>query len=184
MDNPRNIFLIGPTGAGKTTVGKILAEQLGLQFLDTDMEIEARSGVDVSWIFDIEGEEGFRDRETKTIYELTELNGVLIATGGGAILREENRKRLISRGTVIYLETPIERQLERTIKGKTRPLLRGDPEANRRTLETMHQERSALYQQTADAVFSADKRSARMLATEIVEFFTNQQQDKSWAPAR
>lgn len=173
MDNPRNIFLIGPAGAGKTTVGKLLAEQLGLQFLDTDMEIEMRSGVDISWIFDVEGEAGFRDRESKMIQELTERDGLLLATGGGAILRTENRKRLISRGSVIYLETPLEQQLERTSKDKNRPLLRGSMAENKVTLAAMHAERGPLYQETADAIFRADRRSARTLAAEIAKYFAN-----------
>lgn len=173
MDNSGNVFLIGPAGAGKTTVGKLLAEQLGLQFIDTDAEIEERSGVDISWIFDIEGEEGFRAREEKLIQELTACNGVLLATGGGAVLREANRKRLISRGTVIYLQAPIEQQLERTSKDKNRPLLSGDEEQNRQTLKLMDAERGQLYRDIADVVFNSEQRSARTLATEIANHFFN-----------
>ena len=173
MDNSGNVFLIGPAGAGKTTVGKLLAEQLGLQFLDTDAEIEKRSGVDISWIFDIEGEEGFRDREEKLMQELATRNGILLATGGGVVLREVNRKRLISRGTVVYLQAPIEQQLERTSKDKNRPLLSGDEEQNRQTLKLMDEERGALYLETADIVFNSEQRSARMLATEIANHFFN-----------
>lgn len=171
MDNPRNLFLIGPAGAGKTTVGKLLAEQLGLQFLDTDMAIEEKSGVDISWIFDMEGEDGFRVRESKMIRDLTEHNGILLATGAGAVLIEENRKRLISKGTVVYLETPIEQQLERTAKDKHRPLLRKSKEENKNTLEAMHAERARLYEETSDVTFRADKRSAKTLAAEIVQYF-------------
>ena len=174
MENARNLFLIGPAGAGKTTVGKMLAEEMGLQFIDTDTAIEKRSGVDVAWIFDLEGEEGFRARESRMIQELTDLNGVLLATGAGSILKEKNRKRLISRGTVIYLETPIQQQIERTAKDKTRPLLQGTLEENQKTLEAMHEERAPLYQASADVTFCADKRSPRTLVAEIVDYFMSQ----------
>ncbi len=173
MDKPRNIFLIGPMGAGKTTVGKMLAEQLGLTFLDTDREIEERTGADIAWIFDIEGEDGFREREAKVLDELTARNGVLIAAGGGAVLREENRRRLISRGTVVYLETPIEQQVERTSRDKKRPMLADSDSSDevRDVLTTLHDERNTLYMETADLVFRADKRSARVLAAEIAKHF-------------
>ena len=165
MEKPRNVFLIGPMGAGKSTVGKILADELGLEFLDTDREIEERTGADIAWIFDVEGEEGFRKREAAMLDELTARTGVLVATGGGAILREENRKRLVSRGTVVYLDAPLEQQVERTGHDRNRPLLQdGNP---REILEGMHAERDPLYREVADHVFRADKRSARMLASEI-----------------
>ena len=165
MDKPRNVFLIGPMGAGKTTVGKLLADELGLEFLDTDKEIEARTGADIGWIFDVEGEEGFRKREASMLDELTQRNGVLVATGGGVVLREDNRKRLVSRGTVVYLDAPLEQQVERTSRDRNRPLLQdGEP---REILEGMAEERDPLYREVADFVFRADKRSARVLATEI-----------------
>ena len=165
MEKPRNVFLIGPMGAGKTTVGKILADELGLDFLDTDKEIEERTGADIGWIFDVEGEEGFRKREAAMLDELTERNGVLIATGGGIVLREDNRKRLVSRGTVVYLDAPLDQQVERTSRDRNRPLLQdGEP---RDILEGMAEERDPLYREVADFVFRADKRSARVLATEI-----------------
>jgi len=167
MEKPRNVFLIGPMGAGKTTVGKILADELGLDFLDTDKEIEERTGADIGWIFDVEGEEGFRKREAAMLDELTERNGVLIATGGGIVLREDNRKRLVSRGTVVYLDAPLDQQVERTSRDRNRPLLQdGEP---REILEGMAEERDPLYREVADFVFRADKRSARVLATEIVK---------------
>ncbi|MDZ7826423.1 MAG: shikimate kinase AroK [Gammaproteobacteria bacterium] len=166
MEKPRNVFLIGPMGAGKTTVGKILADELGLEFLDTDREIEERTGADIAWIFDVEGEEGFRKREAAMLEELTARTGVLVATGGGVILHEENRRRLVSRGTVVYLDAPLEQQVERTGHDRNRPLLQdGDP---REILEGMRAERDPLYREVADHVFRADKRSARVLASEIV----------------
>lgn len=165
MDKPRNVFLIGPMGAGKTTVGKLLADELGLEFLDTDREIEARSGADIGWIFDVEGEAGFRRREAAMLEELTSRQGVLVATGGGAVLSEESRKFLVARGTVIYLNAPLEQQVERTANDRNRPLLQeGDPGE---TLARLHAERDPLYREIADHVFPADKRSARALANEI-----------------
>ncbi len=166
MERKRNVFLVGPMGAGKSTVGKIVAEQLGLDFLDSDRVMEERTGADIAWIFDVEGERGFRDREEELLDELTGLSGVLVATGGGAILRPDTRKRLISRGTVIYLETPLTQQVERTSSDKRRPLLRdGEP---REILERLQEEREPLYRHVADLVFRADKRAARALALEIV----------------
>lgn len=165
MEKPRNVFLIGPMGAGKTTVGKLLAEALGLEFLDTDREIERRTGADIAWIFDVEGEEGFRRREAAMLDELTSRQGVLVATGGGAVISEENRKRLVSRGTVIYLDAPLDQQVERTAHDRNRPLLQnGEP---REVLERLRDERDPLYREVADLVFTADRRSAKALAGEI-----------------
>ena len=149
-------------GAGKTTVGKLLADELGLEFLDSDKEIEDRTGADIGWIFDVEGETGFRKREAAMIDELTARSGVLVATGGGAVLLEENRKRLVSRGTVIYLNAPLEQQIERTSRDRTRPLLRdGEPGD---VLAALQEDRGPLYQEVADFTFTADRRSAKALA--------------------
>jgi len=165
MEKPRNVFLIGPMGAGKTTVGKMLADALGLEFLDTDREIERRTGADIAWIFDVEGEEGFRRREESMLDELTARQGVLVATGGGAVISEENRKRLVSRGTVVYLDAPLDQQVERTSHDRNRPLLQdGEP---REVLERLRDERDPLYREVADFVFTADRRSAKVLAGEI-----------------
>ncbi len=152
-------------GAGKTTVGKLLADELGLEFLDSDKEIEDRTGADIGWIFDVEGETGFRKREAAMIDELTARSGVLVATGGGAVLLEDNRKRLVSRGTVIYLNAPLEQQIERTSRDRTRPLLRdGEPGD---VLAALQEDRGPLYQEVADFTFTADRRSAKALAQEI-----------------
>lgn len=152
-------------GAGKTTVGKLLADELGLEFLDSDKEIEDRTGADIGWIFDVEGETGFRKREAAMIDELTARSGVLVATGGGAVLLEDNRKRLVSRGTVIYLNAPLEQQIERTSRDRARPLLRdGEPGD---VLAALQEDRGPLYQEVADFTFTADRRSAKALAQEI-----------------
>ena len=165
MEKPRNVFIVGAMGAGKTTVGKLLADELGLEFLDSDKEIEDRTGADIGWIFDVEGETGFRKREAAMIDELTARSGVLVATGGGAVLLEENRKRLVSRGTVIYLNAPLEQQIERTSRDRTRPLLRdGEPGD---VLAALQEDRGPLYQEVADFTFTADRRSAKALAQEI-----------------
>ncbi|MCW8987801.1 MAG: shikimate kinase, partial [Gammaproteobacteria bacterium] len=123
MANHQNIFLIGLMGAGKTTIGRQLASELSLEFFDSDHEIEKRTGVTITHIFDIEGEAGFRKRETAMLDELTEKKGIVLATGGGAILQAENRQFLMSRGTTIYLYANIDTLLERTSKDRSRPLL-------------------------------------------------------------
>lgn len=118
MAEKRNIFLVGPMGAGKSTIGRQLAQQLNMEFYDSDQEIEKRTGADVGWVFDLEGEEGFRDREEKVINELTEKQGIVLATGGGSVKSRETRNRLSARGVVVYLETTIEKQLARTQRDK------------------------------------------------------------------
>ena len=124
-----NIFIVGPMGSGKSTVGKIISNELFLNFFDTDDEIESRTGASIDWIFDLEGEEGFRKRESSILEEMVKQNSIVLSTGGGIILSDSNREMLSSRGTVFYLSTPISVQLERTSKDKDRPLLKnGDPE--------------------------------------------------------
>src|SRR5215510_12108339 len=142
-----NVFLIGPMGSGKTAVGRQVAKALKLTFHDSDVEIERRTGVDIPYIFEKEGETGFREREREVIDALTQLDSVVIATGGGAVLLPENRERLAARGRVVYLQTGIEQQLERTRHGRQRPLLyTDDPEAKLRELMTM---RAPLYESIA-----------------------------------
>ena len=163
----RNIFLIGPMGSGKTAVGRQLARQLKLEFVDSDAEIEHRTGVDIPYIFEKEGEEGFREREREVIDSLTQLTNIVIATGGGAIIRPENREHLSARGTVVYLQTGIEQQLERTRHGRQRPLLyTDDPEAKLRELMTS---RLPLYESLADITVSTDGRQVRAVTDEIIE---------------
>ena len=165
MARLRRVFLVGPMGAGKTTIGRLLAQQLKLAFVDSDKEIEERTGADIPWIFDVEGEEGFRDREQQVIDELTQREGVLVATGGGAILRSENRRALSSRGFVIYLHTTVEQQVARTNRDRHRPLLRGgDPETILRELTAI---RDPLYREIADHVAETDGCGARTVALNI-----------------
>lgn len=151
---PRRIFLVGPMGAGKTTVGTALARALGLTFVDSDREIERRSGVDIATIFDFEGEAGFRRREQVMIEELTARDDVVLATGGGAVLDPDNRHHLASRGTVIYLDTSVDEQLRRTRRDRGRPLLQSDD--RRATLERLAAERAPLYREIADIVIATD----------------------------
>jgi shikimate kinase len=127
MKQSQNLFLIGPMGAGKSAVGRQLARLLHLDFLDSDEEVENRTGVDIPFIFEKEGEEGFRKRESKVIDELTRRQGVVLATGGGAVVDPDNRSQLGARGYVIYLHTTVQQQLDRTQRGRNRPLLeKGD----------------------------------------------------------
>ena len=166
MQDLPNLILIGPMGAGKSTIGRLLAAELSRDFHDSDHEIQARCGADIPWIFDVEGEAGFRLREEQVIDDLTVLTGVVIATGGGAVLREDNRRRLRERGTVIYLFTTVEQQLKRVAKDRNRPLLqRPDRE---QVLREMFELRDPLYRATADIVVRTDRRSPRGVVNEIL----------------
>ncbi|GAA6139832.1 shikimate kinase AroK [Arenicella sp. 4NH20-0111] len=162
----QNIILIGPMGSGKTTVGKQLAKRLRLDFVDSDHMIEERCGVSISTIFDIEGEDGFRKRETKMLSELCERAGVVLATGGGAITSEENRI-LLRKGYVIYLKTSIETQLARTQKNQNRPLLE-NVDAESKLVELMS-ERGVLYEQEADLIVVSGDRIVSKVVDEIIE---------------
>jgi shikimate kinase len=154
-------------GAGKSTIGRLLSQELDREFIDSDKVIEERSGANIPWIFDVEGEEGFRDRETAAIDELTQLNDIILATGGGVVLREENRQHLKNRGIVIYLLTSIEQQLERTSKDRNRPLLQtADPEA---VLKRLFNQRDPLYRSCCDLMIRTDKRHPRAVVQEILK---------------
>jgi len=164
--NRQNIFLVGLMAVGKSTVGRNLADTLGMPFYDSDAEIEARAGAEVSWIFDVEGETGFRDREEQVIDELSQMQGVVVATGGGAVKRANNRAHLASRGIVIHLDCPLQRLLARTRKDKKRPLLQGDDREE--VLRKLLCERAPLYAEIADYRFVSDQQSPRSLVQQIV----------------
>ena len=159
------IFIIGPTAAGKTTIGKKLAEGLNMNFIDTDKEIEKATGVDITWLFDIEGEEGFREREEDILLKVSKLNSCVISTGAGSILKESNRDLISSSGKVIYLEASIESQLKRTSFDKARPLLsKGNKE---KILKKMDRDRRHLYEELADITIKPDKKSRNEIVNEI-----------------
>lgn len=161
----RNIFLVGPMGAGKTAVGRRLARDIGAEFRDSDAVIEARTGVDIPYIFEKEGEEGFRRREADIVEELTGADDIVLATGGGAVTVEENRNRLAGRGTVVYLHATVAQQLERTSHNKNRPLLMsGDSE---RILADLMERRDPLYRDIASIIVETDGRSVADVAAEI-----------------
>ena len=173
MAEKRNIFLIGPMGAGKSTIGRQLAQMLGMEFMDSDSVIEKRAGADIDWIFDVEGEAGFRKREERIINELTQGQGVVLSTGGGSILSKDNRNVLSARGIVIYLETTIDKQFERTQRDKKRPLLQNDDP--RKTLEELAKIRNPLYEEIADITLQTDDQAAKLVATNIIEMIDNLQ---------
>ena len=167
MKHPQNLFLVGPMGAGKSAVGRQLARLLHLEFVDSDQEIESRTGVDIPFIFEKEGEAGFRKRESKVIDDLSRKDGIVLATGGGAIMDPENRNHLGARGFVIYLHTSVDQQLSRTHKGRDRPLLvNEDPRA---VLEALMATREPLYRELADLTVETDGRKVRAVANEILD---------------
>ncbi|OTG95585.1 shikimate kinase AroK [Acinetobacter sp. ANC 3832] len=162
-----NIYLVGPMGAGKTTVGRHLADLLGREFLDSDHEIERKTGATIPWIFEKEGELGFRSRETTVIEDLTSKKNLVVATGGGAVTQVENREFLNHRGIVIYLYTPVEIQLQRTYRDKNRPLLQVEnPE---KKLRDLLKARDPLYREVAHYIIETNQGAARDLAQNILQ---------------
>lgn len=160
-----NFFLVGLMGAGKTTVGRALARKADKTFYDSDQEIEARTGVRVATIFDIEGEARFREREGSVIAALVKLNDIVLATGGGAVLQAQNRQLLAQHGTVIYLRANIDDLLTRTQLDRNRPLLRtADPRAK---LTSLFEERDPLYRQIADLIVDTTQQNVNMLVMEL-----------------
>jgi len=171
MDSAANIFLIGPMGSGKTTIGRQLARSLKKQFFDSDHEIEARTGADIPWIFDIEGEAGFRERERAVIEQLSREQNIILATGGGVVLNGDNRRHLAERGLVIYLRASVAQQLQRTARDRHRPLLQtADPRAR---LEALMQVRDPLYRNMADIIVDTDHRGIRNTVNRILQAIMN-----------
>jgi len=163
----KSIFLIGPMGAGKSAVGRKLASSLGFAFCDSDEEIESRTGVDIPFIFDKEGEVGFRVREAKVIDDLTQVRDIVLATGGGSAMDPDSRAKMAERGVCVYLHATVDQQMERTRKGRERPLLRdGDP---RDTLETLMAIRDPQYREIADIIVETDGRHVGSVTREIEE---------------
>ena len=162
----RPIFLVGPMGAGKTTLGKRLAKSLRWEFFDSDHVVEERTGVDIPYIFEKEGEAGFRKREMEVLDDLTQRQGIVLATGGGAVTQEQNRHNLINRGIVVYLETPVRLQLARTSRCSNRPLL--DVNDREARLREIYAERHPLYQQVADITVLTGGNSAAALCKKIL----------------
>jgi len=153
-------------GAGKSTIGRLLAKELKYPFKDSDREIEARTGADIPWIFDVEGEEGFRQREEAMIAELVMETGIVLATGGGVVMREANRRALAANGLVVYLRTSVDQQLQRTSKDRQRPLLlNADPE---RVLRDLMAKRDPLYREIADIIIDTDQRGPKVVVNTIV----------------
>jgi len=169
LANRPTIVLVGPMGAGKSSVGRQLAVMLHWDFLDTDHELEARCGADIPWIFDIEGEEGFRRRETEVIKDLISRSHTVVATGGGAVLSPENRQTIQKAGCVIYLTAPLEALFERVAKDKSRPLLQVDNP--KEAYEKIFTQRDLLYREVADEVVVTDNlASPANVARTIFEF--------------
>ena len=158
-------------GAGKTSIGRQLADALGMEFFDSDHEIEARSGATIPWIFDVEGEEGFRRREQAMIDELSQRQNIVLATGGGAVLSDANRNYLKTRGTVIYLSASIDLLLKRTQRDRNRPLLQ--TENPRARLEELMQTREPLYRDVADIVLETGDNSIRHTVNRIIKQLKN-----------
>src|SRR5690554_413670 len=161
-----NYCLVGPMGAGKSTIGRLLARELQLCFKDSDKEIEERTGASIPLIFDLEGEQGFRDREQQVIAELLQQRGLVLATGGGAVLRDANRKVIKDNSRVIYLFTSVDNQLERTAKDRNRPLLQ--TENPRQVLEQLLAQRDPFYRSIADIIVETDIRPPRTVIREIL----------------
>jgi shikimate kinase len=166
MKTPGSLFLTGPMGAGKSTIGRQLSSQLRMSFYDSDREIENRTGVDIPLIFELEGEQGFRKRERLVIDKLTSLPNIVLATGGGAILDADNRKHLAERGLVIYLRASVNQQLARTKHDRNRPLLQTD-NPRQRLDDLMHQ-RDPLYREIADLVIDTDGKRVMAVVNQII----------------
>jgi shikimate kinase len=177
MTKTDNIILIGPMGAGKSTIGRQLAAALHVPFRDSDREIEKRTGVDIPTIFEFEGEEGFRTRESAILEELCAEHGIVLATGGGAVMREQNRALLRDSGMVVYLKTSVQTQLRRTARDRNRPLLQtGNPRAR---LEELLRIRDPLYREIAHVIVDTDRDSVRKAVQEISRYYRRTRQARN-----
>ena len=172
MPENTNLFLVGPMGSGKTTIGRQLARRLKKSFIDSDHEIEDHTGASISLIFDIEGEEGFRSREKAIIDELTQQENIILSTGGGVVLAAENREHLKNRGTVIYLHAPLKKLFYRTSRDKNRPLLQTDNP--REKLRQIVEERDPLYRETADLIVETENRTVHQVVSYIIRQIKDQ----------
>lgn len=170
MNVPRNIFLVGMMGAGKSTVGRHLAKSLGKEFVDCDHELEEHTGASISLIFEIEGEDGFRKREQKMLEELSARENIVLATGGGVVNAPENRSRLRERGYTVFLDAPLDLLMERTSRDRNRPLL--DTDNREASLKALLETRNPLYLDVADLVVKTDRRSPRSVARDIAKQIT------------
>ena len=168
MQNFRNIVLIGPMGAGKTSIGQALARELGWEFYDSDQVIEAHAGVDLLWIYDLEGESGFHRWEQKVIVDLMQKRNIVLATGGSTVVVPKNRETILAGGLVIYLSTSLNDQLIRTGYGKKRPLS-PDLEERRRILKRLRKEYVPLYEELADIVYNTDRKTTRAAIADLVK---------------
>ena len=166
------IFIVGPMASGKSTLGKKLAQTLEIDFLDTDNEIEKKAGAEISWIFEVEGEDGFRERESKALQKSVEKDNVVISTGGGIVTIEENRDLMSAKGKVVYLKTPIEIQLNRTENDKKRPFL--SQGSREKTLRVLKKERDPQYEEIADITINQDQQKNRnVVIDEIIDKLSN-----------
>jgi len=170
MKQAQSVFLVGPMGVGKTTIGRQLAELLGYDFYDSDREIEQRSGASIPWIFDVEGEAGFRKREQAMIDELTRKSSIVLATGGGAVILPDNRQHLADRGIVVYLRAALEDLVQRTQQDKNRPLLQTDDPA--RKLQELITQREPWYLEIADLVFDTRQKNSHVAAKKLLNQLT------------
>ncbi|AZZ94397.1 shikimate kinase AroK [Hahella sp. KA22] len=163
----KNVVLVGPMGTGKTTIGKLLAKELQFEFVDSDREIEARCGADIPWIFDVEGEVGFRGREKSVIADLSLRDAVVIATGGGAVVDPDNQRALKENGFIVYLHTSVEQQYQRTRKDRKRPLLRSEDPLS--VLKKLMSVREPIYRSIADLIISTDTKRPKGVVRDIVK---------------
>lgn len=172
MTEKRNIFLIGPMGSGKSTIGRNIANHLNMIFFDSDQELEKRTGADIDWVFELEGELGFRKREKKIIHEIIKKQGIVLATGGGSIKLKETRDKLSEKGLVIYLKTSIEKQIIRTQYDKKRPLLKKN-KSIKEILEKLSKERNHLYQEIANLTINTDNQNPKIITNKIIKSIKN-----------